>query len=765
MVIERVEIRRYGKLAGFCADFDPAFNLIEGPNESGKSTLASFLFYMLYGFFDGEPTGTLSERALRTSWDTEEIGGSLFLSENGRRYRIDRTSTLTEKGKRDYCAVTDLESGEKTEDQSAPGERFLGVSREVFENTAFFDGADGYLVDGDKMTDAIENIVFSGSAKLSIVKAMMKLKEVRAQLISPSGKSGALLSLEKEKDALRERLARAKEREEELLRKENLLHTTREKRKECMRELAKFHRLETDYHNAVMIRDYDRLHELEDVVAEKERVIASYENEHRTGSFLPSVAYLTELSTAKVQMDGAAANLKEREATLEKIEKEGSPVTDEERAALARLRAGGDEATLRERASTNDKTAKKQLVFFILCFALSLALLVLSVVSVALSRTALSLVLAALALVGLGAGIVLTFEFRRTRAVLLSVYDLGCVTSADAFEACLSDAAEAERRELAYQAALEAAKGAYENAQADKNAKAKVLEIAIRRLHPDVTLDESYEQEVEQLSKEVEEYVAHASELYREKEAAEAEVRALRARLAGQNEIAVRALVPPDKRAELCNHNASDLRHGVEHYEKMLESFTEKEETLEKLLAEMEDSEGSAEVVEQMMVLESRMRKMREQASLYSSAEEKLHGSLNRLRTEVSPRLSLYACGLLDELTDGKYSELRIGDDLSLSVLCEEGEHSVSYLSHGTKQMTYLALRMALLDLLYTAKPPVCLDESLAHQDDERAASFMRTLAGISAMGTQCFLFTSHGREKSLARNIFGSYGLITLTE
>ena len=762
MVIEKIDIRRFGKLAGVEMAFSPSFNLIEGPNESGKTTLAAFLFYMLYGFDDKVTEGGLSDRILRAPWDGEEISGTMTLSSDGKRYLIERTSVLTEKGKRDSYAVTSLDTGEREEGGPSAGERFLGVSREVFADTAFF-SAENYRVDGDEMTDAIENIIFSGDEKLSLVRGMMHLAEVRSQLISAGGKSGALVSLEKEKDELALRLAEAKARERELIRKENLLFSTREKRRECTRELAKFHRLETDYHNAMMIRDYDRLHELEDVVAEKSRAIEAYENEHKTGAFLPSVAYLTELSTAKVQMDGAQKKYTAAKETLESVRAEGTPVSEAELVMLARIRAGGDEKSVRDKVAEGAGRAKKQLALFTVFFAVALALAILGFVAIGFSRTGVALVFIALCLASSAVGTVAVLEFRRTRGALLALYDLGCVSTRDEFERALSAAADTERRKTEYETRLSDAELFCRQAETDRSAKIKVLEGVLHRLHPELAFDEDYSEAVKDISEEVEAYLSRATELYREKDAAEAEVRALRARLAGQNEIAVRALVPPDKRAALCNHNATDLRHGVEHYERMLESFTEKAESLERELSEMQHGESSASVAERMMALDERMRKMRENASLYGSAEKKLHGSLVRLHEEIAPRLALYACGLLSELTDGKYTELRIGEDLSLSVLCEEGEKSVAYLSRGTKEMTYLALRMALLDLLYEGVPPICLDECFAHQDGERAAAFMRAIETLSSTGMQCFLFTSHERERQLADRVFGNYCRITM--
>jgi len=764
MVIERIEIHRFGKLAGFKTDFDPSFNLIEGPNESGKSTLASFIFYMLYGF--GDEDGVLTseaERVLRAPWDGENISGSMTVFDGEEHYLIERSSILNEDGKRDSYTITALGSGEKEEGGQAPGERFFGVPRDVFANTAFFDAPSFGRVDGDKMTEAIENIIFSADEKLSVMRAMLTLKQTKNQIVSSTGKGGALLSLEKERDALEDRLLAARERECDLIEKENLLFQTRVKRKECAKELAKFHRLETDYRNAIIIRDYDRLHELENSASARERAIEEYEAAHRRNGFLPDTSFLAELSVAKAEMDRTITGYEEAVEKLAQTEEAKEPVTPEEDALLARLREAGEESKLLGESRAREKKKKRSLILFIGLGTLTLLLAVLATLLGIFVRMAFALVISVFAVAALVGGVIFWVEFMRERRALYALYEIGSAENKDEFAHSLACAAAAEKKKKDYSAALADAKENHFRAESARDVAENNLQAVFSRWQSDLKVDASYADTVKSISDEASEYIRHARDLNLEKDAAEAEVRALRNQLKGYDEIAVRALVPPAERATLCNHNASDLRHGVEHYEKMLESFTEKEESLCALLAAMPHEEGSAQIAEEMMTLDVRIHELREKASVYSSAEEKLHGGLERLRTEISPRLSVYACGLLDELTDGKYTELKVGDDMTLSVNTESGDRSVAYLSHGTKELTYLALRMALLDLLYSSYPPVCLDDTAAHQDDERAASFMQALRSLAASGKQCFLFTCHKRERRLADSVFSSYHRITL--
>jgi uncharacterized protein YhaN len=61
---------------------------------------------------------------------------------------------------------------------------------------------------------------------------------------------------------------------------------------------------------------------------------------------------------------------------------------------------------------------------------------------------------------------------------------------------------------------------------------------------------------------------------------------------------------------------------------------------------------------------------------------------------------------------------------------------------------------MALIDMLYTEKPPIAFDESFAHQDNIRAKSMMRAVAALADEGQQSFIFTCRQREATLAREL-----------
>ena len=68
--------------------------------------------------------------------------------------------------------------------------------------------------------------------------------------------------------------------------------------------------------------------------------------------------------------------------------------------------------------------------------------------------------------------------------------------------------------------------------------------------------------------------------------------------------------------------------------------------------------------------------------------------------------------------------------------------------------MAYIAVRAALIDMLYGEKPPICFDESFAHQDNVRARAMMKAIKALSGEGQQSFIFTCREREAGLAKEI-----------
>ena len=112
MIIEKIVIKSFGRINDMTLEFSDGVNVIEGENESGKSTIAAFIRYMLYGFTDDEVEGT-SERKKRISWESGMAHGSMYIRVGGKRYVINRSTVPTDNSERptyrEEASIVDVE--------------------------------------------------------------------------------------------------------------------------------------------------------------------------------------------------------------------------------------------------------------------------------------------------------------------------------------------------------------------------------------------------------------------------------------------------------------------------------------------------------------------------------------------------------------------------------------------------------------------------------------------------------------------------------
>lgn len=107
----------------------------------------------------------------------------------------------------------------------------------------------------------------------------------------------------------------------------------------------------------------------------------------------------------------------------------------------------------------------------------------------------------------------------------------------------------------------------------------------------------------------------------------------------------------------------------------------------------------------------------------------------------LAPQIEEY----VEVLTEGRYSQARLGDDLEPSVYSEEKQDYATpngELSLATREQIYLACRLAISALLWQdGAPPILLDDPLVNFDVSRKAAAMRLLREMSR-DRQIVLFT-----------------------
>jgi uncharacterized protein YhaN len=127
---------------------------------------------------------------------------------------------------------------------------------------------------------------------------------------------------------------------------------------------------------------------------------------------------------------------------------------------------------------------------------------------------------------------------------------------------------------------------------------------------------------------------------------------------------------------------------------------------------------------------------------------------LDELQSQFSPELNKLAGENIYYITNGKYSQLLIDKNYEIRLYSPEDSlsHELSYFSTGTVDQVYLAVRLALLELLESGpdKAPLILDDTFAQFDDERLERVLETLLRLSR-DRQIILMTCRGREAGAA--------------
>lgn len=199
----------FGQLDGAVLELSDGLNLLEAPNEGGKSTWCAFLRAMLYGIptKERDRLGYVAEKNRYQPWSGAAMVGVVELEWAGKEITLRRFP----KGATPFGGFEAVftDTGERVPGFTGEnaGETLVGVPREVFERSAFV-GQSSVSVDGDpELEKRIAALISSGEEDVSFSQTERKLKDWQNR--RQHNKSGLLPRLEaelEEADALLARL-------------------------------------------------------------------------------------------------------------------------------------------------------------------------------------------------------------------------------------------------------------------------------------------------------------------------------------------------------------------------------------------------------------------------------------------------------------------------------------------------------------------------------------------------------------------------------
>ncbi|MBQ5443138.1 MAG: AAA family ATPase [Oscillospiraceae bacterium] len=662
----------FGKLERRTLRFEPGLNVIEAPNESGKSTLAAFLRTMLYGLPTRE-RGSLAEKNLYAPWSGGRMQGRLALSDTVfGDITLQRDSPRINSPMSRFSA-TYTGTGEAVAALTASdcGETLLGVPREVYERSAFIRQSGLAIDQNTELERRIAALITTGEEGASYSEANAALKK-QLNLRRSNSRNGQIPTLEREIEAAQGDLAELQRLMRERAEAENELSALQDEEKAARADLEK--------------------HALADRQARAEEK-AEAERTWNEADAKTEILYrmIHDANTP------AREELEQQRAKLRALD----DLSAQQREAVERHDAAEDALRAFDDTHSADVRVAHVPVYYI-----SIALCLL-------------------------AGFVLLWLHRTIPAVAcFCAVLLPLILYLLARSRAQRTAQEIARRRGELETAVQeaaAAKAVLDAAYATQSAAILSRLGAEDLAHASAYIDENLAryQMLAQFEREAREKQLRFELLDREKD---------------DSPVPSEPIARPER-------SAAELRS-------LLERLTPRREELQRRM-DYRDGRIRAigEASELIASLERKRAARDELQAEYDSiqlAMDALERANATLQNRFSPELGERAAAYFAALTGGKYETVLLDRTFHAST-SEVGEgvaHDAAYLSQGAFDQLYLAVRLAICDMVLPQEKsiPLVLDDALINFDDARCANALEVLLRI-AQHRQILLLTCQHRE------------------
>lgn len=220
-------IENFGKLHDFSMDFSAGCNTICQENGFGKSTLASFIRVMFYGFLGESKRNNLeNERKRYQPWQGGIYGGSLSFEVGAKQYCLRRV--FHDKMQNDEFELRDQKTNLISTDYTEHiGEELFGVNQESFIRTVYIGQNDMVTSSTDDINAKIGNLTDDTNDLNRFEEADKKLTDY-INALSPKRKTGSIYKLKEEASALHTKIRALQGIEDSIKQQMNLMDQKRD---------------------------------------------------------------------------------------------------------------------------------------------------------------------------------------------------------------------------------------------------------------------------------------------------------------------------------------------------------------------------------------------------------------------------------------------------------------------------------------------------------------------------------------------------------
>ncbi len=762
MIINRMTAT-FGRLKNETIELEPGLNIIEAPNEHGKTTWCGFIDAMLYGVDTSERdrAGHLAAKTRFRPWSGDSMSGTMELTYMDQALTIQRTT----KGSSPLKSFAALKTGTAEFDKSLSGENvgeaLTGVTREVFERTAFISRPELRITQTSELEKRIASLVSSGEEGVSFSETEQLIRSWQRRL--RFNKNGSIPKLENQIRETQKKLELIENSSDEV----SNLHSNMDRLNKQIELLKR----DLDIHDQLDRRaTVRRLRDARDNAVSAEKRVATLrasltKNGHEmTRSDIKNIretaSSVLPLRTVSEEAEKALWNA-EKALSDTTAKRAASPLSGRSEEAVSQDIAKAK--VLEERLRGADERKIPKWIPTLLVTAGLLALLLFSGIlspfgswiPAAEPYVKGSVWGSFFSAVVLATGVVLFFikppQPHADADALTRVLSPYGASSSEKLSSMLAAYSALCREESENTVLRDSARNAYESACASAEAASSEAVARLSAFMPEVRSGDEVVEALDETERLIDELTKAEFDMISSQNVYET----LLSSFEGPDELDDTYLPTPLR-------NREDTKAAILRTQSQLNEATRAFD----IATGAARSLGDPSVIRgDLESLQARLTTETEKYEALTLAADVLGEANTELQTRFSPLVSLRAGELMSRLTGGRYEKLIFdkGFNAGAKPAGDSVSRSVLALSEGTADEVYFSLRLAMCELILGGSDPcpIILDDALSSFDDERC---LRALDLMLELGStrQILLFTCHSRERTLMEGRTG-VNIITL--
>ena len=694
MNIKNIKINAYGNLENKEINLDKKINIIHGANESGKSTMLSYIVNSFYGISKTKDGKDISDYDKYKPWNNNEFSGRIsYELDNGEQYEVFRD--FNKKNPKIYNKNLE-DITDKFEIDKKEGSKFFleqtGIDKQMYTSTVVSMQEEVRLDDKNQnmLIQKIANLAGTGEDNVSYKKALTKLQnKIRDEIGTNKTSQKPINILNNQIEEINKKIEEIKpninkkyeiDNQKDLI-NENLKNL--EIKKEILEEINKKNQNKLDYLKEKNIKE-----------------ISKKDNEEHIE-----------------KLKKEANTVKEEQMKVEKTVNDLNKKLEEKKVEQSRIEQElntENEQTENIENSKNIKSSKNTIyIIFLIVF------IALGILGVALLKNYLvTIVFGILALIDI---ILLITKKIKVNRIIKEENKLSETKKKEHIRD-LEEEKEYILKEIDKISKELKEEEANQKEIASKNSMLQGQIILLEKTNT------SLENELNSIKEKLEKLQSNNEE-----------------------ELLAQYNGKMDREKLLQIINSTDIELQLKNVETQINNEKIKLKGLEiEENTVIPQIDAMVELEETLQAKKEEYNNLKNQEDIINITIENLEQAYEEMKTTITPKFTENLSKNIEEISNGKYSKVTINDESGMVVENNRGEYiNANNLSTGTIDQLYLSLRLSMIEDLSNENMPIILDEAFAYFDEERLENILKYMDD-KFKRHQIILLTCTNREKLL---------------